>query len=99
MWLTTVIERTKTPPWALAGGGVGRTNRASLTRPDGSSRALAKATRVRVPTGSVLDMQTGGGGGYGPPSERSVDEVRADIREGYVSEAAARATYPHAFSD
>jgi len=98
MWLTTVIERTKTPPWALAGGHVGRTNRASLTRPDGSSRSLAKATRVRVPTGSVLDMQTGGGGGYGPPAERPRAAVLADLVEGYVSEAAARADYPHAFA-
>jgi N-methylhydantoinase B len=99
MWLTAVIERTKHAPWALEGGREGRPNRAALERPDGSSRALAKATRVRVPAGGVLDMQTGGGGGYGPPSERDPAAVQADLRDGYVSESAARRDHPQAFAD
>jgi N-methylhydantoinase B len=97
MWLTAVIERTKHAPWALEGGHEGRTNRARLERPDGSRRVLAKATRVHVPADAVVDMQTGGGGGYGPPSERDAAAVRADLRDGYVSETAARRDYPHAF--
>jgi N-methylhydantoinase B len=43
----------------------------------------------------VVDLQTGGGGGYGPPAERDPEDVRADLREGYVSEAAAHRDYPH----
>ncbi|WP_037410510.1 hydantoinase B/oxoprolinase family protein [Candidatus Solirubrobacter pratensis] len=97
MWLTAVIERTRSAPSALAGGGEGRSNRARLELPDGMRRPLAKATRVRVPAGAVLDLQTGGGGGHGPAAERPPAAVRADLREGYVTERRAREDYPHAF--
>jgi N-methylhydantoinase B len=97
MWLTAVIERTRTAPWALVGGREGRSNRARLELEDGTQRVLAKATRVRVPAGSVLDLQTGGGGGHGPPRDRPPAAVHADVREGYVTETRAREDYPHAF--
>jgi N-methylhydantoinase B len=97
LWLTAVIERTKHAPWALCGGGEGTPNRARLRLPDGSSRALSKATRVRVPAGATVELHTGGGGGYGPASERAPEAVRADVRDGYVSEPQARMQYPHAF--
>jgi N-methylhydantoinase B len=45
----------------------------------------------------VFTVFGGGGGGYGPPGERDREAVLADVREGYVSEAAAREHYPHAF--
>jgi N-methylhydantoinase B len=56
-----------------------------------------KETALLIPAGATLELSTGGGGGMGPAVERSVEEVRSDIREGYVSEAAARRDYPHAF--
>jgi N-methylhydantoinase B len=94
MWLTAVIERTRTAPAGRAGGGPGRSNAAGLTRPDGTVQRLSKATRVPVPSGSVLSLRTGGGGGYGPPSERDPEAIRRDVREGYVSEEEARRAYP-----
>jgi N-methylhydantoinase B len=54
---------------------------------------------VPVPRGSTVHLHTGGGGGYGPPAERDPEAVAGDVREGYLSEAAARAAYPHAFED
>lgn len=95
MWLTAVIERTRNPPWALEGGREGRANRAALSLPDGSACLLAKATRVRVPAGAVVDVETGGGGGYGPPAERRAQDVHADLRDGYVTPARARRDDPH----
>ena len=38
-------------------------------------------------------MRSGGGGGYGAPAERAVETVLEDVRQGYVSIAAARALY------
>jgi N-methylhydantoinase B len=99
IWITAVIERTKHAPWALAGGHEARTNRARLEYPDGSRTEFCKVTRLKMPVGSTLVLETGGGGGYGPPSERDPAAVHADVREGYVSEARARADYPHAFGD
>jgi N-methylhydantoinase B len=97
-WLTCVVERTKTPPWGIEGGLPGRPNGVVVTYADGSVKRLGKATRVRVPKGAAFELRCGGGGGYGPPGERSVEAVLADVREGYVSEAQARRDYPHAFA-
>src|SRR6185437_14490552 len=43
--------------------------------------------------GDTIVLQAAGGGGYGDPLERPIDEVAADIREGYVTAAHARAVY------
>jgi N-methylhydantoinase B len=98
-WLTSALERTRNAPWGLGGGGEARPNSLELVAPDGTSRWIAKATRVAVRKGSVVHLHTGGGGGYGPPSERDPEAVHRDVREGYVSEEYARRHYPHAFGD
>lgn len=95
--LTSVVDRTRIAPAGLAGGAAARPNAAALRLPDGTRVDCAKATRLAVPAGSVLELRTGGGGGYGPPSERPSEAVLADVREGYVPEDQARRDYPHAF--
>ena len=94
--LTSVVDRTTTPPAGLAGGGVARPNAAFLRRGDGTRVECAKATRLAAPAGSVLELRTGGGGGFGDPAHRDPAAVAADVREGYVSEQRARIDYPHA---
>ena len=96
-YVTAAIERTKNPPWGLEGGLEGVPNTASLLRTDGSSETFGKATRLFCAQGSTLVLRTGGGGGYGSPADRPAEEVQADVREGYVTEAHARQYYPHAF--
>jgi N-methylhydantoinase B len=96
--LTSVIDRTTVAPAGLAGGGAARPNGAWLRLPDGTRRACPKATRLQAPAGSVLELKTGGGGGFGEPGYRDPDAVRRDLREGYLSEARARHEYPHAFT-
>jgi N-methylhydantoinase B len=46
-----------------------------------------------------VQVESGGGGGYGSPTERDRQAVLDDLREGYLSEEAARAQYPHAFAE
>jgi len=96
--LTSVIDRTLTPPAGLAGGAEARPNGARLRLPDGTRVPCAKATRLAAPAGSVLELETGGGGGFGDPAARDPRAVAADVREGYVSEERARLDYPHAFT-
>jgi N-methylhydantoinase B len=98
-YVTSAVERTKTPPWGLEGGLPARPNRAALRAPDGTRTWFGKATRLKVPKGWTLELYDGGGGGYGPPSERDPEAVRADLREGYVTEEYAREHFPHAFAD
>jgi N-methylhydantoinase B len=43
--------------------------------------------------GDAIIVETGGGGGYGPPSERSRKLVERDLRRGYVSMEAAQRDY------
>ncbi len=43
--------------------------------------------------GDVVEFYSAGGGGYGPPFERDPEAVAEDVRNGYVSIAAAREDY------
>ena len=98
-WCTSTLERTKTPPVGIAGGLCGRPNSGVIRYPDGRREPVAKATGLRVPKGTVYELRCGGGGGYGPPAERDPALVRDDLREGYITEAHARAHYAHALPD
>lgn len=95
-FITTVCDRSKNNPWGLDDGGEARPNNAIVRLPDGSVHHVPKTTRFLVPKNGVLELHTGGGGGYGSPSERSVDAVRSDLAEGYISEEFAREHYAHA---
>jgi N-methylhydantoinase B len=94
---TATLERTKSPPWPIAGGKPGRTNSLTMHAPGHAGRTRTKDTAVPVPAGTLIKIQTGGGGGFGPPADRDVALVAADLRHGFVTEAHARQEYPHAF--
>ncbi|MCG8440425.1 MAG: hydantoinase B/oxoprolinase family protein [Caulobacterales bacterium] len=96
MTLIPIFERTKLPMSGLFGGEEGRSNTCRITRPDGET-TYHSHSELNVPAGTVIEINMCGGGGVGAPGERDADKVREDVREGYVSEAAARRSYPHAF--
>jgi N-methylhydantoinase B len=96
-WVTSCVERTRNAPWGLVGGGEGRRNAVGLRYSDGSRKEFRKVTRLLVPAGATVELRAGGGGGYGPATERSPEAVRTDLRRGYVTEEQARRDYPHAF--
>jgi len=85
------LERSVTPAWGLFGGGdaVGPDVIINAGAPD--EQRMLKVNALPLPPGSVVDLLTGGGGGFGMPLERDPERVRADVLDGYVSrEAAAR---------
>lgn len=96
-YATTVFERSEFPPWGLAGGGEGRANLCELNIAGAERQNISKATGVLIPEGGRLEFFTGGGGGYGNPSDRPVESVRADLADGYITEGFAHEYYPHAF--
>jgi N-methylhydantoinase B len=58
---------------------------------------IGKVTQMRLPPGTVVRLQTGGGGGYGPAEERQATDVRRDIENNYITASYARCKYPHVF--
>lgn len=95
--MLSTIERTKVPSWGQRGGLSGVPNRLTIIDPEGRSRSCGKATGVPLGRGTIVQIDVGGGGGYGPPEEREPARVLDDLREGYISEAHAKAYYPQAF--
>jgi N-methylhydantoinase B len=52
-----------------------------------------------IAAGTLVRIDTTGGGGWGDPLEREVERVALDVRQGKVSLSAARNDYGVAFSD
>ena len=90
---TCAYTRHRHPPWPIDGGRPGSLNYAEIVRTDGSIERYAVATGVGLRVGDIIRIHTGTGAGYGDPRERAPELVRADIRDGRVSEARARAVY------
>ena len=89
---TILADRTRFPPWGLFGGQAGQRARYVLLSNDSETELGSKAT-VTVPEGSVVRMETCGGGGYGPPWERDPELVLRDVQQRKVSVARARENY------
>ncbi|MFG2056804.1 hydantoinase B/oxoprolinase family protein [Micromonospora sp. NPDC048930] len=99
--LDTWIERTVCAPWGLAGGGDAAPNRVWVERADGETVRFdnGKVTAFALAAEDSHVVELGGGGGFGSPYRRPVEEVLADVRAGYVSVAAARSAYGVAVVD
>lgn len=66
-----------------------------MQRGDGADERFAngKLDGFGLDAGDAYVVTTGGGGGYGDPLERPADDVLADVRNGYVTAAAAYDAY------
>jgi N-methylhydantoinase B len=87
------LDRTRCPPWGLAGGLAGETNLGLIHRADGREEVIYKGTNVLLSPGDSVTFRTAGGGGYGDPRERDPALVATDLREGLISAAAASGIY------
>jgi N-methylhydantoinase B len=94
MFATLIADGTVHPPGqGIAGGLDGRPNRLSVEAPDGSVVDYEKVGSLPIMPDSVVAMKSGGGGGYGPPSDRDAEAVRRDVADGYLSAAEAQRVY------
>lgn len=87
------IERTKTTGWGLFGGGAGKAPVAIINPGTPDERRYWKTNMLPLKKGDIMQIQTGGGGGFGNPLERDRNAVREDIENGYISIARAREVY------
>ena len=79
------------------GGASGAVNECYIHRVDGTETAVTKAPEIAIAAGDKVRFLTAGGGGYGNPLERNRGDIENDIRNCYLSEAAASAAYGRAF--
>src|SRR3990170_4202962 len=89
------VERTICAPWGLNGGKDALANRIFIRRGNGAVENFptGKIKPTEIEKGDGFTVQTGGGGGFWNPLERSPEKVLADVRSGYVSVEAARRDY------
>jgi len=89
------VDRVHCRPWGLAGGGAGAGNQVALRIGGKEITDLpnAKVLMKRLNAGDAITVRAGGGGGFGPAHERDPERVAEDVREGYVSLAAAAESY------
>jgi N-methylhydantoinase B len=92
----TMTARTSNhhfPAWGIRGGGAPATSRTTVN-PDRDDRIELGPIETRLlRAGDVLRLEQSGGGGFGDPHARDPLAVADDVRNGYVSAAAARAAY------
>lgn len=87
-------DRAEVTPFGLAGGWNGGPNLLVMNAGTEEEVSLGMdATGVEVRKGSRLLYCSNGGGGFGPPHERAVELVLADLRDGYIDERIARDVY------
>jgi N-methylhydantoinase B len=81
------------PSWGLSGGAAPATSRTTINPGGAGEERIGPIDTRQLAAGAVLRIERSGGGGYGPAVERAAEAVLDDVRNGYVSVAAARETY------
>jgi N-methylhydantoinase B len=88
------IDGVQNPPWGIAGGKQGGTGRITVNPGTPEERVLPPLSDGNhVRKGDIVRVETGGGGGYGPPFDRPAATVLEDVLGGLVSVTAAREEY------
>jgi N-methylhydantoinase B len=83
-------ERGRFAPPGILGGEPGALNRFTVQRRDGSQQHPPMASKwvgVELEKGDRVRLETPGGGGYGPASERTAEAIQRDLANGYVTRA------------
>jgi N-methylhydantoinase B len=88
-------DRTKRPPFGVAGGGPAAPSVVEFTTEGRSWRPEfgGKHEKQRLTAGDAICVASPGGGGFGNPLERDLDAVMVDLNLGYISRAAAEREY------
>ena len=84
------VERIKNPAKGRFGGLEGAAGRVQI---GDAGKDLPGKGEYRIRAGERLVFETPGGGGIGPPDERELNRIEADLREGAISMKAYRETY------
>lgn len=87
--VSALVDRIRSPAVGLFGGRPGAAGALTVV-PDAPARPKSI---IELEPEARVHLQLPGGGGFGDPLERDVDQVLADVVDGYVSIDAARREY------
>lgn len=88
------FERSKMPAWGVLGGKSALGPSTVIYNGDGQVNSTkTKLNNYPIGKNWVVDIMTGGGGGYGNPFEREAKKVLHDVRAGYITPGHARKAY------
>lgn len=79
------FERVSTPSWGLFGGEDGAPPEVTVTLPGEEPYVCNKANDLKVPAGTRVLVKTGGGGGWGDPSQRDPALIERDRALGLLA--------------
>lgn len=85
-------------PSGLFGGHDPEPTRVTITHEDHAVDELKPNSFFRVLPDDIIEIRSMGGAGYGDPLKRDPERVGIDVRDGFVSQRAARQTYGVAVS-
>ena len=88
--LSIQADHCRFPPLGLEGGGTGATNNAAMLL---GERVIRYKGRNQMEPGEVIQISLAGGGGFGRPGDRDRRSVMDDLRNGIISQEAARTVY------
>jgi N-methylhydantoinase B len=83
------FERLNNPARGRDGGGKGAPGRVTLV----SGKPIRSKGRQTVPGGDFIRLELPGGGGFGDPATRDVDQVASDVADGIISREVAERDY------
>jgi N-methylhydantoinase B len=92
-WLTVAYTRSKILPWPLAGGRQGSANYILIVHPDGRFERHSVVSGLTLNTDDVIRVMTGTGAGWGDPLKRDRELVKADLKNGYITQYQADQYY------
>lgn len=85
-------DRFTLSPYGLFGGTDAQTGRGEVLR-NNQVIPIKSKDGMTLQKGDILTIYTAGGGGYGLPSERSVQDIKHDLEQGYLTAPAVKASY------
>jgi len=92
-WLTVAYTRSRIPPWPLEGGCQGSPNHVVIIRADGATERYSVVSGLTLNTDDIIRVMTGTGAGWGNPMQRSLELIKEDLKNGFITEEQANRYY------